>query len=60
MPTNLYGPKDNFDLEKSHVLPALMRKVHEAKLAGDASVSIWGGKPEISGPVTLLGFQVVE
>ena len=46
MPTNLYGPNDNFDLEKSHVLPALLRKVHEAKLAGDPTVSIWGsGKP---------------
>ncbi len=46
MPTNLYGPNDNFDLENSHVLPAVMRKVHEAKLAGDPTVSIWGsGKP---------------
>jgi GDP-L-fucose synthase len=46
MPTNLYGPNDNFDLERSHVLPALMRKVHEAKLAGEPNVSIWGsGEP---------------
>lgn len=46
MPNNLYGPNDNFDLEKSHVLPALIRKFHEAKLRGDASVTIWGtGKP---------------
>ena len=46
MPTNLYGPEDNFDLEKSHVLPALMRKVHEAKLAGRDAVEVWGsGKP---------------
>jgi len=46
MPTNLYGPNDNFDLEPSHVLPALMRKVHEAKLAGEPNVSIWGsGEP---------------
>ncbi|MBT5219779.1 MAG: GDP-L-fucose synthase [Woeseia sp.] len=46
MPTNLYGPGDNFDLETSHVLPALIRKFHEAKLAGDDSVSIWGsGEP---------------
>ncbi len=46
MPTNLYGPNDNFDLENSHVLPALMRKIHEAKLAGDPTVSIWGsGQP---------------
>ncbi len=46
MPTNLYGPGDNFDLETSHVLPALIRKFHEAKEAGDASVSVWGsGKP---------------
>ena len=37
MPTNLYGPGDNFDLTTSHVLPALIRKAHEAKLRGDAS-----------------------
>ena len=42
MPTNLYGPGDNFDLASSHVLPALMRKAHEAKLAGAASIEIWG------------------
>ena len=42
MPTNLYGPGDNFDLNNSHVLPALLRKVHEAKLAGDGSVMVWG------------------
>ena len=42
MPTNLYGPNDNFDLNSSHVLPALMRKFHEAKLAGRRSVTIWG------------------
>jgi len=41
MPTNLYGPGDNFDLENSHVLPALMRKAHEAKAAG-GSVVVWG------------------
>ena len=46
MPTNLYGPGDNYDLERSHVLPALLRKVHEAKEAGAASVSLWGtGSP---------------
>jgi GDP-L-fucose synthase len=46
MPTNLYGPGDNFDLDGSHVLPALMRKFHDAKLAGAASVTIWGtGSP---------------
>jgi GDP-L-fucose synthase len=46
MPTNLYGPNDNFDLNSSHVLPALMRKFHEAKLAGDADVVVWGsGRP---------------
>ncbi len=46
MPTNLYGPGDNFDLETSHVLPALMRKFHEAKLQGNPSVTLWGsGKP---------------
>jgi GDP-L-fucose synthase len=42
MPTNLYGPGDNFDLASSHVMPALIRKAHEAKLAGDASITIWG------------------
>ncbi|MFQ5644636.1 MAG: GDP-L-fucose synthase family protein [Thiogranum sp.] len=42
MPTNLYGPGDNFDLEKSHVLPAMIRKFHEAKLAGDPAVTLWG------------------
>lgn len=46
MPTNLYGPNDNFDLENSHVLPALMRRFHEAKARGDKSVTIWGtGSP---------------
>jgi len=46
MPTNLYGPNDNFDLETSHVLPALMRKIHEAKQKGTKEVEIWGsGKP---------------
>ena len=42
MPTNLYGPGDNFDLEKSHVLPALIRKFHEAKCAGTDTVTVWG------------------
>lgn len=46
MPTNLYGPNDNFNLETSHVLPALIRKFHEAKAAEKESVQIWGtGKP---------------
>ena len=46
MPTSLYGINDNFDLSSSHLLPALMRKFHEAKLGGDQSVTIWGsGKP---------------
>jgi len=46
MPTNLYGPGDNFDLENSHVLPALIRKFHEAKVRGDSTVTIWGsGRP---------------
>lgn len=46
MPTNLYGPNDNFDLETSHVLPALLRKMHEAKLNNTPTVEIWGsGKP---------------
>jgi GDP-L-fucose synthase len=42
MPTNLYGPGDNFDLQGSHVLPALIRKFHEAKARNDRSVEIWG------------------
>ncbi len=42
MPTNLYGPGDNFDLQNSHVLPAMIRRFHEAKLGGAPSVTIWG------------------
>ncbi|HSM83860.1 MAG TPA: GDP-L-fucose synthase [Nodosilinea sp.] len=42
MPTNLYGLNDNFDLANSHVLPALMRKFHEAKVSGDPTVTVWG------------------
>lgn len=42
MPTNLYGPGDNYDLRSSHVMPALIRKAHEAKLRGDAVLEIWG------------------
>ena len=42
MPTNLYGPWDNFDLQDSHVLPALIRKFHEAKVSGKTSVTVWG------------------
>jgi len=46
MPTNLYGPNDNFDLNGSHVLPALIRKFHEAKINGDVEVVLWGtGQP---------------
>jgi GDP-L-fucose synthase len=46
MPTNLYGPGDNYDPEGGHVVPALMRRMHEAKLAGSAAVKVWGtGKP---------------
>ena len=46
MPTNLYGPNDNFDLETSHVLPALIRKFHEAKINNQKEVIVWGsGKP---------------
>lgn len=46
MPCNLYGPGDNFDLEKSHVVPALMRRTHAAKIEGEPSLTIWGsGKP---------------
>lgn len=47
MPTNLYGPNDNYDLANSHVLPALLRKAHEAKLRGDAEYVVWGsGTPK--------------
>ncbi|MBW2266418.1 MAG: GDP-L-fucose synthase [Deltaproteobacteria bacterium] len=47
MPTNLYGPNDNFDSETSHVLPALIRKFHEAKITGSDEVVLWGtGKPK--------------
>jgi GDP-L-fucose synthase len=42
MPTNLYGPNDNYDLKSSHVLPALIRKAHEAKLQGSATLGVWG------------------
>ena len=46
MPTNLYGPNDNFDLQNSHVLPALLRKFHEAVISGEAQVPVWGsGRP---------------
>jgi GDP-L-fucose synthase len=46
MPTNLYGPGDNFDLENSHVLPAMIRKFHEAKVSGAMTVTLWGsGSP---------------
>ncbi len=46
MPTNLYGPNDNFDPETSHVLPALIRKIHEARVTGQRSVTLWGtGRP---------------
>jgi GDP-L-fucose synthase len=45
-PTNLYGPGDNYDLASSHVLPALLRKAHEAKLRGDKTLTVWGsGEP---------------
>lgn len=47
MPTNLYGPGDNYDLNNSHVLPALIRKMHEAKVSGATEVVLWGsGKPK--------------
>jgi GDP-L-fucose synthase len=46
MPTNLYGPNDNYDLQNSHVFPAMIRKFHEAKETGDTTVHLWGtGKP---------------
>jgi len=46
MPTNLYGPNDNYDLNKSHVLPALIRKIHEAKIGNQPSIVLWGtGEP---------------
>ena len=47
MPTNIYGPGDNFDLDSSHVLPALIRRLHEAKDSGQSSVNLWGtGSPK--------------
>jgi GDP-L-fucose synthase len=47
MPTNLYGPNDNYDLKNSHVLPAMIRKFHEAKVKNEAAVTIWGsGEPK--------------
>jgi GDP-L-fucose synthase len=47
MPTNLYGPNDNFDLTSSHVLPAMIRKFHEAKLRGEKTITLWGsGRPK--------------
>ncbi len=47
MPTNLYGPGDNFDLQNSHVLPALIRKFHEAKVSGGQNIELWGsGSPK--------------
>ena len=47
MPTNLYGPHDNYDLNNSHVLPALLRKAHEAKIRGDKTLTLWGsGSPK--------------
>lgn len=46
MPTNLYGPDDNYDLQTSHVLPALLRKAHEARVSGAGTMTVWGsGKP---------------
>ena len=42
MPTNLYGPEDNYDLATSHVLPALIRKAHEAKMRGQDEIVVWG------------------
>ncbi len=42
MPTNLYGPGDNYDLTSSHVMPALIRKAHEAKLSGAQEIVVWG------------------
>jgi GDP-L-fucose synthase len=46
MPTNLYGPGDNYDLESSHVLPALLRKIHEAKISNSPTIEVWGsGRP---------------
>jgi GDP-L-fucose synthase len=70
MPTNLYGPGDNFDLEDSHVLPALIRKFHEAKESGAENVTVWGtGSPRreflyvddmADGCVHLLGLPDAE
>ena len=48
MPTNLCGPNDNYDLNNSHVLPALIRKAHEAKLRGDATYAVWGSGQDVT------------
>jgi GDP-L-fucose synthase len=53
MPTNMYGPGDNFDLENSHVLPALIRKLHDAKVSSAPSVTLWGNRVTKEG-VSLL------
>jgi GDP-L-fucose synthase len=49
MPTNLYGPGDNYDLETSHVIPALIRKFHEAKVNNLPQVEVWGGRQAHAG-----------
>ena len=51
MPTNLYGPVDNYDLKTSHVFPALIRKIHEAKVGDHDQVGIMGGPPAFSAPI---------
>ena len=61
MPTNLYGPNDNFDLKNSHVIPALIRKMHEAKLKGESQVEIWGtGTPKRVQCLNYLTFGKIE
>ena len=54
MPTNLYGPGDNFDLTTSHVLPALIRKAHEAKVAGAKELTIWGTGARVANSCTSM------
>lgn len=54
MPTNLYGPNDNFDLNSSHVLPALIRKFHDAKMKNNKSVTLWGAADQKENFCTLM------
>jgi GDP-L-fucose synthase len=60
MPTNLYGPNDNFDLHTSHVLPAMIRKFHEAKLNGHEPVRLWGSGSPMREFLHVDGFTLMQ